>query len=151
MAGNATVHTIGNVLADTGALLAVLDRKDRWHRACVAALAQFRLPLLTSEAVLTEFFHLVGHDLHQQRIAWRFVHSGTLTLCAITDRDLPEIVSLMERYADRPMDFADATLVHLAQRERISTVFTIDFADFQSYRIAGRQRFRIVPAVGLRS
>jgi predicted nucleic acid-binding protein len=51
----------------------------------------------------------------------------------------------MERYADRPMDFADATLVHLAHRERITTVFTVDFADFQTYRIAGRQRFRIIP------
>jgi hypothetical protein len=138
-----------NALADTGALLAFLDRKDRWHRACLTTLPQLRLPLLTSEAVLTELLHLVGPDLHQQRTAWRFVHSGMLTLCPITDRDLPQIISLMERYADRPMDFADATLVHLANREGINTVFTIDFADFQTYRIGGRQRFRIVPDVTL--
>jgi predicted nucleic acid-binding protein len=149
MVGN-VAGPIANVLADTGALLAFLDRKDRWHRACVATLAQLCLPLFTSEAVLTELFHLVGSDLHQQRTAWRFVRSGMLTLCSITDRDLPEIVSLMERYADCPMGFADATLVHLAQRERISTIFTIDFADFQTYRIAGRQRFRIVPDATLR-
>lgn len=145
MVGNVADLPISNVLADTGALLAFLDRKDRWHRACVATLARLRLPLLTSEAVLTELFHLVGSDLHQQRTAWRFVHSGMLTVCSITDSDLPEIGSLMGRYADRPMHFADATLVHLAQRERIRTVFSIDFADFQTYRIAGRQRFRIVP------
>jgi len=145
MAGDAAVNATGNVLADTGALLAFLDRKDRWHHACVATLAQLRLPLVTSAAVLTELFHLVGPDLHEQRTAWRFVRSGMLSLCPITDRDLPEIVSLMERYADRPMDFADATLVHLAHRERINTVFAIDFADFQTYRIGGRQRFRILP------
>ncbi len=116
----------------------------------MSTLSQLRLPLVTTEAVLTELFHLVGPDLHQQRTARRFVHSGMLTLSSITDHDLPEIVSLMERYSDRPMDFADATLVHLAQREHISTVFTIDFADFETYRIAGRQRFRIVPGAVLR-
>ncbi len=150
MVDNVAGHS-GNVLADTGALLAFLDRKDRWHRVCVSTLSQLSLPLVTSEAVLTELFHLVGHDLHQQRTACRFVKSGMLTLCSITDRDLPEIVSLMERYADRPMDFADATLVHLANRERIGTVFTVDFADFQTYRIAGRQHFRIVPDAALRA
>lgn len=150
MAANPGAYARGNVLADTGALLAFLDRKDRWHRVCVSTLSQLRLPLVTTEAVLTELFHLVGPDLHQQRTARSFVHCGMLTLSAITDHDLPEIVSLMERYADRPMDFADATLVHLAHRERISTVFTIDFADFETYRIAGRQRFRIVPGAALR-
>ena len=105
MAGNPVGHAMANVLADTGALLALLDRRDRWHRACVTTLGQLRLPLLTSEAVLTELFHLVGPDLHQQRIAWRVVRSGTLTRGAIPDWELPEIVSLMARSADRPMDF----------------------------------------------
>jgi predicted nucleic acid-binding protein len=52
----------------------------------------------------------------------------------------------MKRYADRPMDFADATLVHLAGRERLNVVFTIDHNDFETYRIGGRRRFRILPA-----
>jgi predicted nucleic acid-binding protein len=150
MAGNLVGPGMANVLADTGALLALLDRRDRWHRACVTTLRQLRLPLLTSEAVLTELFHLIGAGLHQQRTVWKLVLSGTLTIGAIKDADAPEIAILMERYADRPMDFADATLVHLAHRESISTVFTVDFADFQTYRIAGRQRFHIVPDASLR-
>jgi hypothetical protein len=51
----------------------------------------------------------------------------------------------MSRYADHPMDFADATLVYLAARESIPTVFTVDQADFSTYRVAGRRRFRILP------
>ena len=43
------------------------------------------------------------------------------------------------------MDFADATLVHLARRESLSTVFTVDFNDFETYRIEGRKRFSILP------
>jgi hypothetical protein len=52
----------------------------------------------------------------------------------------------MRRYHDRPMDFADATLVHIAERESLSTIFTVDHNDFETYRIGGRKRFRILPA-----
>ena len=63
----------------------------------------------------------------------------------IGDDDLSALDYLMRTYAARPMDFADATLVHLAQRESLRTVFTIDNDDFKTYRIEGRRRFRIVP------
>jgi predicted nucleic acid-binding protein len=43
------------------------------------------------------------------------------------------------------MDFADDTLVHLARRESLSTILTIDHDDFETYRIAGRRPFRILP------
>ena len=51
----------------------------------------------------------------------------------------------MSRYADRPMDFADATLVHLAARESIETILTVDQTDFSVYRITGKRRFRVLP------
>ncbi len=72
--------------------------------------------------------------------------SGAVTILSITDRDLPDIQALMRKYHDRPMDFADATLVHLAERESLSTVFTIDHDDFETYRVGGRKRLRIAPA-----
>ena len=56
--------------------------------------------------------------------AWKFVLSGALDLAVISDGELPAVHALMSRYWDRPMDFADATLVHLAHREALSTVFT---------------------------
>jgi predicted nucleic acid-binding protein len=67
-------------------------------------------------------------------------------LAAIEDSELPQLHALMYRYADRPMDFADASLVHLAKRESLSTIFTVDHADFNTYRIEGRRRFRVLPA-----
>jgi predicted nucleic acid-binding protein len=138
--------TAANALIDTGAILALLDRTDRWHRICVDAFEQLRLPLLTSEAVLTELFHLVGDSRHEMEAAWRLVRSGAIVLAAIEDSELPPIRALMSRYADRPMDFADATLVYLAKREALSTIFTVDHADFETYRIEGRRRFRVLPA-----
>lgn len=135
-----------NALADTGAILALLDRSDRWHRFCIETFSSLQLPLLTSDAVLTELFHLVGDDRREMETAWKFVRSGALELAVISHSELHAVHALMSRYWDRPMDFADATLVHLAKRESISTVFTIDRADFETYRIDGRRRFRIVPA-----
>ena len=52
----------------------------------------------------------------------------------------------MRKYHDRPMDYADATLVHLAQRESLSTVVTIDHDDFETFRVSGRKRLRILPS-----
>lgn len=132
-------------LADTAALLAYFDRADRWHERCRVAFAELRLPVATSTAVLTELFHLVADSPRDTAIAWGFVRSGAVTLLPISDRDLPDLEALMHKYRDRPMDFADATLVHLAERESLSTIFTIDHDDFETYRIGGRKRFRILP------
>lgn len=135
-----------SALIDTGAILALLDRSDRWHKICVDEFQKLRLPLATSEAVLTELFHLVGDSPHEMEAAWRLVESGAILLAKIENVELPEIHDLMTRYADRPMDFADATLVHLAKREGLSTIFTVDHSDFDTYRIEGRRRFRVLPA-----
>ena len=134
-----------NALIDTGAILALLDKADRWHEPCVNAFGQLRLPLLTSEAVLTELFHLVGDTQREMEGAWKFVRSGALVLGTIEHAELPQVHVLMSRYWDRPMDFADATLVYLAKRESLSVILTVDYADFATYRIEGKRQFRIVP------
>lgn len=134
-----------DALIDTGAILALLDKKDRWHDSCAEAFRQLRLPLLTSEAVLTELFHLVGDTRNEMEAAWKFVRSGALLLGTIENSELHHLCTLMSRYWDRPMDFADATLVYLANRESLSVIFTVDQADFATYRIEGKRRFRVLP------
>ena len=142
MSANARV---ANALIDTGAILALLDRSDRWHGVCVEAFRQLRLPLLTSEAVLTEVFHLVGDSRREMEAAWKFVGSGALVLGTIEDVELMHLHSLMSRYWDRPMDFTDSTLVYLARRESLSVILTVDQADFATYRIEGKRQFRVFP------
>lgn len=132
-------------LLDTGAIIALLDRSDRWHEACLRALEDVRLPVLTSVAVLTEVFHLTGDSPREVDAVWSFLHSGAVLIGEIGGSDLPSLATLMSRYRDRPMDFADATLVHLAERESLSDILTVDHDDFETYRIAGRRRFRVAP------
>ena len=132
-------------LIDTGAIIAILDRDDSWHSACVQALELLRFPLLTTEAVLTEAFHLIGPNAYNIQRLWAFVSSGAITVNTLGDFDLLELRSLMTKYKDRPMDFADATLLHAANRESISVVLTIDHDDFETYRLKGNKKFTIRP------
>ena len=133
-------------LIDTGAILALLNGRDRWHDRCVEAFSALRLPLATTAAVLAELFHLLGDHPKDLDAAWRFLRSGAIVVLSITDADMPDLERLMKRYKDRPMDFADATLVHLARREVLSTICSIDHNDFETYRIQGKRTFRIVPS-----
>ena len=114
------------------------------------AFRQLRLPLLTSEAVLTEVFHLVGDSRTEMEAAWKFVRSGAVVIGAIEHAELMHLHGLMSRYWDRAnyrnMDFADATLVYLAKRESLSVILTVDHADFATYRIEGKRQFRVFPS-----
>ena len=60
---------------------------------------------------------------------------------------MPALHNLMSKYCDRPVDFADATLVYLARRESLSTILTVDIADFTAYGIEGKRKFRVLPGV----
>ncbi len=100
------------------------------------------MPLATSAAVLAELFHLLAP--YEYAAAFRFLRSGAVSTLVIGDEDLSSIESLMVKYHDRPMDFADATLVHLARREKLKTIFSVD-DDFLIYRIEGRKRFLVLP------
>ena len=133
-------------LIDTGAIIAIVNADDRYNLPCIEALRSLHAPLSTTEVVLTELFHLIHARGFRMDKAWAFVRSGALELKTIGDDDLPQLNALMEDYADRPMDFADATLVHLAGREQISTILTVDHDDFETYRLPGRKKFRVLPA-----
>lgn len=132
-------------LIDTGCILALIDDGEGWHHPCVQAYNHTRLPLLTTEAVLTEVFHLASRSSLDPRGVWQLLRSGAIEMSPIDNEELPQIEALMHDYADCPMDFADATLVHLAARERLSTILTVDHDDFETYRLPGRKKFTILP------
>ena len=80
-----------------------------------------------------------------QEALWQFLESGTLGIADLDADDCERMRSLMRKYRDLPMDLADAALVAVAERERISRIFTIDRRDFEVYRPAGIRRFEILP------
>jgi uncharacterized protein len=133
-------------LTDAGPLVALIDAGEEDHGRYVAALADLRLPLVTTWAAFTEAIHLLGRAAgwQGQEPLWRLVTRGDLELAEPTPESTRRAARLMERYADRPMDLADATLVALAEERKLKKVFTLD-ADFHVYRLHGRGRFDVVP------
>jgi predicted nucleic acid-binding protein len=132
-------------LVDAGPLIALLDSGEPDHERCVAALKETSLPLLTSWPAFTEAMYLLGRagGWPGQRALWKLALKRDLIVESPSrERRTAE---LMERYVDRPMDLADATLVVLAEERNEKRIFTLD-ADFDTYRIHGRGRFELLPS-----
>ncbi|HKQ85035.1 MAG TPA: PIN domain-containing protein [Steroidobacteraceae bacterium] len=131
------------LLLDTGALVSLLDRSQRRHREFVDFFDSWTGQVVTTEAVLTESTHLLGRIAGGAIACLDFVLSGGALLVPATANSIRRARDLMKRYADCPMDFADATLVVLAEDLGTNIVLTTDQRDFSIYRITGRKRFKI--------
>ena len=131
------------LLLDTGALVSLLDRGQRRHREFADFFDSWTGQVVTTEAVLTESTHLLGRIAGGAIACLDFVLSGGALLIPATANSIRRARDLMNRYADCPMDFADATLVVLAEDLGTDVVLTTDQRDFSIYRIAGRKRFKI--------
>jgi predicted nucleic acid-binding protein len=74
-----------------------------------------------------------------------FIESSALEVHDIFDREaLEAAVALIARYADTPMDFADATLVVLAERLHCPEILTLDERGFRTFRYGKKRRFHLV-------
>ncbi len=136
---------MGSILLDTGVFVALLDKSERNHERCVAFFKDFKGKILTTEPVLTETIYLLGPAVKRQKTCIEFILKGGATLVPQSIESLSRAVALMEKYKDVPMDFADATLVTLAEETGIDDVFTLDIRGFSAYRILGKKAFRILP------
>lgn len=133
------------ILVDAGPLVALVDAGDQHHRRCVAALQGVRETLVTVWPALTEAMYLLA-DLRQgQEALWEMIERGAPQLLPLGATDVPRIRDLMRKYANRPMDLADAALVCVAERQGIRKFFTIDRRDFSVYRLHGRIRPIVIP------
>ena len=133
------------ILVDAGPLVALLDADDQYHKKCVAALKVLQEPLVTVWPPVTEAMYLLGDLPKAQEALWEMLARGVLQLLPLDHTDVPRMRELMSKYADRPMDLADAALVRVAEREGIRKIFTVDRKDFGVYRLHGRARPSLIP------
>ena len=134
-------------LTDAGPLIAIIDADEPDHAACMEVLDVVTVPLVTTWPAFTEAMYLLARagGARGQRALWRLVRTGRLLVADLSPASVDRSARLMDQYADRPMDLADATLVALAEERGDRTIFTLD-ADFQIYRFRGRQRFDTIPS-----
>jgi uncharacterized protein len=135
---------VHGVLVDAGPLVALLDRRDRNHARSVEALRDIVDPLITVWPALVEAMYLLETWMEQAAL-WAMVESGPIRFAPLDDDDVPRLRELMAKYRDLPMELADAALVHVAERDGYRRIFTLDRRDFEIYRVAGRERFTILP------
>ena len=134
-----------NVLLDTGVLVALLDRSEKNHLRCVEFLKTFEGRLFSTEPVLTEAVYLCSAARSGQRLCIEFFLKGAVVLVPQSPESLSRAIFLMEKYANVPMGFADATLVVLAEETGTEEILTLDLRGFQTYRISGRKPFKLLP------
>ena len=122
------------ILVDTGPLVAAFDPRDPDHAGCLRTMKSLGTKWVTTIPVLTESFHLLRPPSGRTGLM-DFVLDGGVSVAALDHPDLRRCSELMLQYADAPMDFADASLVAVAERSGINQVFTLDRRHFSAYRM----------------
>ena len=135
------------VLVDTGPLVAYLDQDDPSHGRVVACLGDVFGMLCTTSAVITEAMHLLEDDRNGPRRLAELVQAADAQIFESTQpRQLFSAVALMSKYANVPMDFADATLVLLGDEIDTTDIVTLDRRGFSAYRTGRGKPFQITRA-----
>jgi uncharacterized protein len=134
---------VKGILLDTGFIVALLDRSERHHGACVAALEEHRGPLITCEAVVAEACYLLRNVAGAADAVLENVERRIFQTPSRLDETCREVRSLMKRYARVPMDLADACLVALANQFDTGRIYTLD-SDFKVYRWRQRRAFDLL-------
>lgn len=132
-------------LLDTGPLVAYLDAADPAHERVCARLDEFTGQLATTAAVITEGMYFVGELPSGPRLLAEFVAASRMQVADLAQAtDLRRAAALMEKYSDTPMDYADATLILLAERLKVEEILTLDRRGFSTYRTPAGEGLRQV-------
>lgn len=122
----------------------MFDVSEARHQSATEIVkAAGRAPLLSTWPCVTEASHILER-LDGQLALLTFVRRGSLTVRDFAAADLDRFMGWMKKYRDHPMDFADASLVWLAVETGVTSILTIDRADFESYRLPSGRRFRLI-------
>jgi predicted nucleic acid-binding protein len=131
------------VLVDSGFFIALYNQRESAHRRCVEAYASVRGPLITCEACITEALHILDHAAPAVESILTSIEQASLRIPISLGDATQEIRELMRKYRDTPADFADACLIHLADRFDTGDILTLD-SDFKHYRWRRNRQFRLL-------
>ena len=133
------------VILDTGPWVALIDRSESRYTECVQWLKNFSGRLYSTEAVLTEVLYILNFSITAQSAALDFVLQSVVEIVPSNTESLKKTKNLIKKYADLPMDFADATIVCLATQTGMQNIATFDKKDFAIYKLPKKKSFTIMP------
>ncbi len=134
---------INTVIADTGVLVAFLSKNDQWREWTLEQMQSLPAPYLTCEAVIVEACFLMQNSHNGKEDVLSLVEAGILKIDFSLSNEISEIKSLITKYKNVPMDFADACLVRMSELQDNSIVFTVD-SDFRIYRKNGKKEIPLI-------
>jgi len=132
------------IITDTGFFIALFNAKDRHHQAAISVLYQLTEPLITTQSVIQETYYLLGArggGLRQQIAFLTDIAESAFQVFNLELIHFPRMVALLQQYSDLPMDYADASLVVLAEQLGHGRILTVDRRDFSIYRWNNRNPF----------
>ncbi len=130
------------LLVDAGALIALINERDHYHDRVSKVLAGFFGELLTTWPAVTEASHILPGHFAPVLLGWLSTPRWrTLGM----EGAAPRLREIMLKYADRPMDLADATMLWAAEYTGVRQILTTDRTDFEIYRVKTGQRLEILP------
>lgn len=126
--------------------MALFNPEDQFHAPAASWFRDFRGQLLTTEAVVAETAYFLGSRpaLLKPALLWLQRLRGVEMIKVESPGDYARVAAILEQYASLPCDYADASLIELAERTGVTVIATIDQRDFSVYRVRGRKQFRIV-------
>ena len=133
------------VIADTGAIIALLDEDDKHHAAVVEVAQSF--DLLIPITVLPEVDYLVTKYLGEAvvRSFLEAMTEGEFIYLPIEIEEIRRTTEIMARYSDIPIGFVDASLVALAESLNIHRILTLDRRHFNIIRPEGIDYLELLP------
>jgi predicted nucleic acid-binding protein len=130
-------------IADAGPLVALFDRKDRYHDWARARVYELRTPLLVCEPVIVEAMYLLRHRPAASDGIFAGLERGALRISFHVEDHVAALRQLHSKYRDRPMSLADACVVRMAEVNEQHAVLTLD-SDFTVYRKHGTRPLDLI-------
>lgn len=128
---------LNTILIDSGPLIALFDKDDFYHKKIKDFIVGKKFRFVTTTAVLTEVTHMLDFCLDVQVSFLEWVMKEGAIIHEINQSDIARIIELTKKNSDIPMDFADATLVIVAEKTGVRKIISID-SDFDIYRLPGK-------------
>jgi uncharacterized protein len=132
------------ILLDTGAIVALLDRSERFHGTCADLVRELEAPFITCEAVIAESCFLLRNLTGAPEAVMQNVVEGVFHVPFQLAKEAAGVKQILRKYRDRKVDLADACLIRLADEFGAGDILTLDH-DFQIYRWGKNKPFRILP------
>ena len=132
------------IIADTGYWLALGDKRDKHHQRAILFAQTCKERMITTHAVMTEVCHLLleRQGVKAQLQFMEMYRLGAFDVFEIKEIHKERLVELMRQYADLPMDFADASMVLVAENLGHGRILSTDQRDFHTYRWKNTKPFQ---------